>query len=270
MEDRAKTPTRFLLGATVPESALPWLGTLAAIALVDLAVRIGMLPAAFFPPPSVMFVTLGALLGTASFWHGLWDTLWTWAASLGAAAVLGIALGVGMGASRYLYASLRLVVEFLRPIPSVALIPAVILVIGVDFGSKIFLAAFAAFWPILIQTIYGMHDVEPQAMDTARAYGMPGRDRLLRVALPSASPYVGTGIRIGSAVALIIVVTMEIVVGIPGLGELILQARQGANVERTYALILAAGLLGMSLNLGFARLEARLLFWHPSHRKDTR
>jgi ABC-type nitrate/sulfonate/bicarbonate transport system permease component len=87
------------------------------------------------------------------------------------------------------------------------------------------------------------------------------------VAVPLSLPFIATGLRIGAAVALIIVVTMEIVVGVPGLGELILEARQGADVELAYALILAAGLIGWGLNTLLAMSEARLLFWHPSFRR---
>jgi ABC-type nitrate/sulfonate/bicarbonate transport system permease component len=105
------------------------------------------------------------------------------------------------------------------------------------------------------------------AIDTARSFGCGRLRRLVFIVLPSALPYIATGIRIGSAVALIIVVTMEIVVGVPGIGQLILVARQGANVEVAYALILAAGLIGWALNTLIAMVERRLLYWHPSHRK---
>ncbi|QKV19671.1 ABC transporter permease [Oricola thermophila] len=249
------------------DAALPWLGTFAFVALVEFVTRSGIVPQQFFPAPTTMFATLAAQFALPDFWLALWNTLWTWAASLLIASTLGIALGVAMGASRLLFAALRLIVEFLRPIPSVALIPAVILVIGINYESKIFLAAFAAFWPVLIQSIYGMHDVEPVAVETARSFGFGRAARLALVSLPLALPYIATGVRIGAAVALIIVVTMEIVIGVPGLGKIILEARQGANVERAYALILASGLLGWGLNTALARLESKLLFWHPSYRR---
>jgi len=250
------------------DATLPWLGTLSFILFVEAVTRTDIVPQQFFPAPTTMFVTLAKQFVLPSFWLALWDTLWTWGVSLVIAGVLGIALGIAMGASRTVYYALRLVVEFLRPVPSVALIPAVILVIGISYESKIFLAAFAAFWPILIQSVYGMHDVEPLALDTARSFGFRPLQRLVLISLPLALPYVATGIRIGSAVALIIVVTMEIVIGVPGIGKIILEARQGANVERAYALILATGLLGWGLNTGLARIEAQLLFWHPSFRKE--
>ena len=262
--ERRPAAMRLRLGG---DALLPWLGTLVFILFVEFVTRTDIVPQQFFPAPTTMFATLAAQFLLGDFWLALWNTLWTWAASLAIASALGVVIGIAMGASRYLYASLRLVVEFLRPIPSVALIPAVILVIGINYESKIFLAAFAAFWPILIQAIYGMHDVEPVAIETAKSFGFGRLSRLSLISLPLALPYIMTGIRIGAAVALIIVVTMEIVIGVPGLGKIILEARQGANVERAYALILASGLLGWGLNSLFAIIETKLLFWHPSFRK---
>ena len=90
-----------------------------------------------------------------------------------------------------------------------------------------FLAAFAATWPLLMQTLYGVQDVDPVATDTARSFGFSRAQRLLRVTLPSAVPYIATGVRISAAVALILAVTAELVIGSPGLGREINIARQG-------------------------------------------
>ena len=173
-----------------------------------------------------------------------------------------------IGSSPLLYRALRGVIEFLRPIPSVALIPLAVLVYGSGLESKVFLAAFAATWPLLMQTLYGVQDVDPVATDTARSFGFSRAQRLLRVTLPSAVPYVATGVRISAAVALILVVTAELVIGSPGLGRQINLARQGGNVELMYALILATGLLGMAVNALFTRIEHRVLHWHPSQRGE--
>jgi ABC-type nitrate/sulfonate/bicarbonate transport system permease component len=249
---------------------LPWAAVLLAIVLVELATRLDVIPQRFVPPPSLAFLALLKQVTLPGFWWAVWQTLWTWAASLAFACAIGIPLGIVLGTSPLLYRALRFVIEFLRPIPSVALIPAAILVIGVNYQSKIALAAFAAFWPVLINTIYGVQDVEPVALDTAKSFGRGPVARLTEVVLPYALPYIMTGLRIGSAVALIVVVTMEIVVGISGLGLRILEARQGANVEATYALILASGQLGWLLNTAFAVSERRLLHWHPSQRRIER
>ena len=105
------------------DAMLPWLGTLVFIAIIELITRSNVVPQQFFPAPTTMFVTLAAQFARPDFWLALWNTLWTWGVSLAVASVLGVVLGVAMGASRYLHAALRLVVEFLRPVPSVALLP---------------------------------------------------------------------------------------------------------------------------------------------------
>ena len=193
-----------------------------------------------------------------------------WALGLGIAALIAIPVGIVVGSSRLLYRSLRGVIEFLRPIPSVALIPLAVLIYGSGLESKVFLAAFAATWPLLMQTLYGVQDVDPVATDTARSFGFSRAQRMLRVTLPSAVPYIATGVRISAAVALILAVTAELVIGSPGLGREINIARQGEATDIMYALIIATGLLGWVINAVFARGERRVLHWHPSQRAVAR
>ena len=183
---------------------------------------------------------------------------------LGIAIAAGVPAGLLIGSSRWAYRALRVPIEFLRPIPSVALIPLAVLIYGTGLESKVFLAAFASFWPLLIQTIYGVQDVDPVATDTARAFGLGRFARMWRVTVPSAVPYIATGIRISSAVALILAVTAELVIGSAGLGREINTASSGGNVELMYALIIATGLLGWALNLAAQAVEKRVLHWHPS------
>jgi ABC-type nitrate/sulfonate/bicarbonate transport system permease component len=153
-------------------------------------------------------------------------------------------------------------------VPSVALIPLAILIYGSGLKSTAFLAAFAAFWQLIVQVLYGVQDVDPVAMDTARSFGFSRTQRLLRVTLPSAVPYIATGLRIASAVSLILTVTAELVIGSSGLGKAITEARSGGDVQLMYALIIATGLLGLILNMVFVQGERRVLHWHPSQRKS--
>ena len=250
----------------LPEWALPWAGVLGVLALFELLPRIGFLPENHFPPISESLGRLGEELGTGGFWEAVVDTLQGWALGLGIAAALSIPLGILIGSSRLLYRALRAPIEFLRPIPSVALIPLAILIYGTGLQSKVFLAAFACFWQLLVATLYGVQDVDPVATDTARSFGFSRIRRLFRVTLPSAVPYIATGLRVASAVALILTITAELVIGAPGLGREINLARSGGNVELMYALIIATGILGLLLNLIFVRAERRFLHWHPSQR----
>jgi ABC-type nitrate/sulfonate/bicarbonate transport system permease component len=206
-------------------------------------------------------------LAESRFWSAIANTLQGWVLGLGIAMALGIPLGVIIGSSRWLFRALRVPIEFLRPIPSVALIPLAVLIYGTGLESKVFLAAFASFWPLLIQTIYGVQDVDPVATDTARSFGLGRLARLWHITLPGAVPYIATGVRISSAVSLILVVTAELVIGSAGLGREINTARSGGNLEVMYALILATGLLGWVLNIVTMRAEKRMLRWHPSQRE---
>jgi ABC-type nitrate/sulfonate/bicarbonate transport system permease component len=159
------------------------------------------------------------------------------------------------------------VIEFLRPVPSVALIPLAILVYCTGLTSKVFLVAFASTWPLLIQTIYGARDLDPVQLETARSFRIRRHDRILRVTLMGAVPYIATGLRIASATALILAITAELIIGSPGIGRSINIARQGGAVAEMYALIATTGLLGWALNSLFAIGERRVLHWHPSQRK---
>jgi ABC-type nitrate/sulfonate/bicarbonate transport system permease component len=264
----ARTARRPAHGLRVPDWILPWASVLGAIALFEVLPRIGVLPENHFPPISQTLGTLFEQLGEGSFWEAVGNTLQGWALGLGIAAVLAIPLGIVIGSSRLLYRAMRGLIEFLRPIPSVALIPLAILIYGTGLQSKVFLAAFASFWQLIVATLYGVQDVDPVATDTARSFGFSRRQRLFRVTLPSAIPYIATGLRIASAVSLILTVTAELVIGAAGLGRSINVARSGGNEELMYALIIATGILGLLLNTIFVRAERRVLHWHPSQRRE--
>ena len=258
-----------MTGSRVTRLIAPALAIVGVLVLWQVLVLVGVLPERYFPTMTETVAEFWSLLGTPDFWQGVGDTLQGWVLGLGIAVVLAIPLGLLVGSSRWLFRAFRVPVEFLRPIPSVALIPVAVLVYGTGLQSKVFLAAFAAFWPLFIQTLYGMHDTDPVASDTARAFGLRRWERVWRVRLPSAVPYIVTGVRISSAVALILAVTAELVIGAPGLGREINIARSGGALESMYALILATGLLGWGLNSALSVGERRLLRWHPSQREVT-
>jgi ABC-type nitrate/sulfonate/bicarbonate transport system permease component len=238
-----------------------------ALALWELSVRSGLLSETSFPPMSETVAELVRLLGTGDFWSAVANTLQGWALGLGLAILLAVPAGLLVGSSRLAYRALRVPIEFLRPIPSVALIPLAVLVYGTGLESKVFLALFASFWPLFVQTLYGVQDVDPVVTDTARSFGLGRLERIWRIRLPAAVPYIATGVRISSAVALILAVTAELVIGSAGLGRSISVAQSGGAIDVMYALIIATGMLGWLLNILAARGERRVLHWHPSHRE---
>jgi ABC-type nitrate/sulfonate/bicarbonate transport system permease component len=256
-------------GVRLPRWGPPLVALAVVLGLWELVMVAGLLSEDHFPTMHATFAELWSQLGTSAFWKAVGNTLQGWAIGLGIAVGAGVPLGIVIGSSPLLYRAMRVPIEFLRPIPSVALIPLAVLVYGTGLQSKVFLAAFASFWPILIQTLYGMQDVDPVAIDTGRAFGLGRLERMWRIKLPSAVPYIATGIRLSSAVALILAVTAELVIGSAGLGREINVARSGGAIDALYALIIATGLLGWFLNILTTQGERRVLHWHPSHRKAS-
>jgi ABC-type nitrate/sulfonate/bicarbonate transport system permease component len=248
---------------------LPVLSVAAALALWELVSRTNTISQKDLPAMSTTFRALWTLLGTQHFWSAFLHTVRGWALGLGVAIVLAIPIGIALGSSRLAARAFRVPIEFLRPIPSAVLIPLLFLTLGTNLKSEVFLAAFGAFWPLLVQTMYGVSDVDPLALDTGRSFRLGRFELLWRITLPSAVPYIATGIRISSTVALILAFTAELFMGIPGLGrELNIAQSFGLN-DQVYALALAVGFLGLAVHLTMTALERRLLRWHPSQRRST-
>ncbi len=246
-------------------------GVVGVVVLLELVVRTGLLPQAWFPPPSEIFPAFVRLVADGELFGPVGQTLQGWVLGILAAAVVALPLGIAIGSVELAHRLTRFLLEFLRPIPPVALIPAAVLIFGSNLDMKVFLIAFGTFWPILLQTVYGIHDTDPTLRDTARSYGLPRHARLLRIVLPSALPYIATGLRIASAIGLILAITAEIVVGTPGIGVRITDAQSAGNAQDVmYAWILAAGLLGWLLNGGLQAVERRVLHWHTSFREVAR
>lgn len=256
-------------GGRLSTWAVKLAGVLITLGCLELASRTGALPRQWFPPVTEMYAELARLVVGLPLWVEVGRTLSGWAAGLLIATVLAVPAGMLLGASAPAFRLVRVVIEFLRPVPSVALIPLAVLVLGTGLETKVFLVAFATFWPILFQTIYGVRDVDPVATDTARSYGLGPLARFARVTLPSAAPYIATGLRIASAIALVLAVTAELVIGAPGLGQAIIVAQSGGAITLMYALIIATGLLGWALNSAFSAAERRLLHWHPAQRREA-
>jgi ABC-type nitrate/sulfonate/bicarbonate transport system permease component len=238
----------------------------AALALWELVSQTELISQRDLPAMSTVVAKLWSMMGTADFWGAFAQTVRGWALGLGLATLLAVPIGILLGSSEFAARAFRVPIEFLRPIPSAALIPLLFLTLGTTLKSEVFLATFGAFWPLLVQTMYGVRDVDPVAIDTARSFGVGRFERLYRIKLPSAVPYIGTGLRISSTVALILAFTAELFMGTPGLGQKMNFAESFGLNDELYALALATGFLGIAIHVLFAAIERRALRWHPSQR----
>lgn len=256
---RAPQGRRITLGVT---------GLMAFLAVWELAPRLGLVQQKYLPVASDVLIDLVHSFGLRNYWVAVGDTMLAWAIGLLLAVVLGAAVGLMIGISPFLRTATHTTIEFLRPIPSVALIPLAVLLFGVKIESSLLLIVYACFWQVLIQVLYGVTDVDNVAMSTAKSYGFSPWQQVRGVVFPTVLPYLMTGIRLAASVALILAVTAELVISAPGLGREIALAQTGAQITHMYALILTTGLLGVIINAGMRFLEGCLLSWHPSIRGE--
>jgi ABC-type nitrate/sulfonate/bicarbonate transport system permease component len=245
---------------------LPALSIAASLALWELISRTNTISQHDLPAMSTSFRALWHLLETGAFWGAFIRTVRGWALGLGIAVVLAVPIGIVLGSFELAGRAFRVPIEFLRPIPSAVLVPVLFLTLGTNIKSEVFLAAFGAFWPLLVQTMYGVRDVDPLALDTGRSFGLSGLERLVRITVPSSVPYIATGVRIASTVALILAFTAELFMGIPGLGQKVNVASSFGETDKVFAYAIAIGFLGLAIHLVFAAFERRTLRWHPSQR----
>jgi ABC-type nitrate/sulfonate/bicarbonate transport system permease component len=247
---------------------VPILSIAAALGLWELVVRTGLISEQDLPTMSATAGELRSMMETRAFWVAFGETVRGWALGLGIATALAVPIGIVLGSSSFAATAFRVPIEFLRPIPSAALIPLLFLTLGTTLKSEVFLATFGAFWPLLVQTMYGVRDVDPVAIDTARSFGVGRVERLYRITLPSSVPYIATGLRISSAVALILAFTAELFMGTGGLGQMMNFADSFGLYEQVYALALATGFLGIAIHFATGAVERWALRWHPSQRAE--
>lgn len=258
---RAFRPRRLLLGLA---------GIVTFLGIWELVSRTGMLDPQYFPPATEVLVRLGVNVTLTGFWTAVGATVGTWALGMLIAFVLSAPLGVLIGLSPFLTKLTRSTVEFLRPIPSVGLIPLAILIFSVPLHQSLLIVVYGAFWQIFVQVLYGVADVDTVAMATARSYGFSWLQRVRDVVFPTMLPYLVTGVRLAAAVALILTVTAELLgVGSSGLGLEVGRARDVGLYDSVYALVLATGLLGVVINMLVRVAEKRLLSWHQSVRGEA-
>jgi ABC-type nitrate/sulfonate/bicarbonate transport system permease component len=175
---------------------------------------------------------------------------------------VGICLGVVLGASPSVRRALEPLTEFLRAVPPIALVPILIVILGLDDGMRIAVIAWAVCFPVLVNTIEGVRAVSPEARDTAAMLHVGPVEQFYRLYLPAALPSIVAGMRIAVSVGLVMVVISELVGSQDGLGYYINTQQSLFAVPEMYAGLLFLGLLGYVLNQLFLVAERRVLAWH--------
>jgi NitT/TauT family transport system permease protein len=240
-----------------------FLGVAGLLCLAEAAGRLGLVSTVQFPLASSVLVTAAELAADPEFLLDVGATFTGWALGLALTVALAVPAGLLLGSVPPIERALRPVIEFLRPIPSVALIPLAAFVFTERLDMKIAMIVYASTWPILINTMYGLREVDPLAKDTLRAFGFGRPAVLLRVSLPSTAPFIATGIRVSATIALILAISTELLAGgSDGIGTFIILAGSSPDgLTLTVAATVWAGLLGIATNSAFVWAERRLFRW---------
>jgi ABC-type nitrate/sulfonate/bicarbonate transport system permease component len=262
------SPERRRPGRTLRKFALGIAGILGFLLTWQVLPTLGLVNPTYFPTATETLAQLAVELRDLEFWRNVGRTLTAWAIGLLIATVLAVVLGTVIGLVPFLRRATHTTVEFLRPIPSVALIPLAILMYGYQLQAALIIIVFASFWQVFIQVLYGVADVDAVARDTARSFGLSRGSRIVNLVFPTALPYLMTGLRLAATVALILAITAEMFIGNPGLGREIMFARDAGQWTTVYALVIVTGILGLLINLVFRAIERRSLSWHQSVRGE--
>ena len=235
----------------------------ATLVLLELAAKRQWIDAILVPPPTRVAVVLGHLIANGEITRPLLVTLGHLSTGFIIGAVPAVALGVVMGYSSRAYRLFEPLIELLRPLPKPALVPALILFLGVGSAMKYVSVGLVVFFPILLNTISGVRSVDGTLLDTARTLRIGHRNTLWKIILPSAMPSIFAGLRISLGLGLVLAVLSEMLAGNDGLGYLIVDMQRRFQLRQMYAWLVVLALLGILLNALFDWLERRSLRGHP-------
>jgi len=248
-----------------PASANRWWGNASVIvgALVcwEVLVFLGLLPGLYFPPPTSIARKLVELFADGTLPRNIGMTLYRMAVGLLIGMGLGFLSGVAMGRSEPLRRIADPIVGAIYPIPKIAILPLVMIFLGIGESSKLFVVALAAFFPMLISTLAGVLQIPSIYFEVAANYGTGRKDLLKRVILPASLPTVLGGFRIALNSVIHVTIAVEVVAAVTGLGALVWFSWETFDVEELYATLVVIAVLGIVSTYGVNRLSRKLVPW---------
>jgi ABC-type nitrate/sulfonate/bicarbonate transport system permease component len=235
---------------------------IALITIWEIASRAEFINPLIMPPPGKVLNIFSDLVFSGQVPRQILLSMKRAAAGYVLAAVVFIPLGILMGLSRRIYGLLEVTVEMLRPVPPPVVIPVAMLFFGLEDEMKIFVIFFSCAWPILLNTLDGVRNLDWVLLNTAKTFGLSRAKTIRQIILPAASPQIMTGLRVSLPITLILVVISEMVGSTDGIGYFILDSQRRFKVAQMYAGMLSLAILGYSLNQLFNLAIRFLLPWH--------
>jgi NitT/TauT family transport system permease protein len=246
-------------------SLAPAAALLVVLTAWEIAVRVSWLDGLFFPPPSILFLTLGRMLREGEIGKHLGETLLRTSTGFLIGGVAGIVAGVVMGISTWVRRTIEPFAVALNSTPKLTLLPMVMLLAGAGESARFILLATSSFMVVTLNTLDGVRSVSPHFREMAVNYGASKRMLLWRIHLPASAPNIFTGLRLALGRTLVLSITMEMLGGTGGLGYLVWHSWQIFAIERLYIAVLMAAALGLAIHRGLLMLESRLIPWKRSN-----
>jgi ABC-type nitrate/sulfonate/bicarbonate transport system permease component len=229
----------------------------------EVSARSGLVLSQNWPPVSVVFVTLAYnLIHGGDVWPALGGTLYRALAGLIIGSAIGILFGVLMGTVSLIRRTIEPTIELLRPLPVPALIPPLVLFLGLEDRMKITLVALSAFFPVLINTLQGVIALEPTYRAVAATFGVPWRRTVRLVLMPAILPYILAGMRTSLGLSVIVAVVAEMIAGSDGIGYYLMSMEYAERPADMYGALLLLAFSGYALNWIFVKMEKRVLYWY--------
>ncbi|MFE1599907.1 ABC transporter permease subunit [Methylobacterium sp. ID0610] len=249
---------------------ISWLAPLGFVLAWELFCRIGYVNSQVMPAPSAVLATAWRLAADGSLFVHLGYSLLRATAGFVIGGSIGFGLGLLVGFSRLAEAVLDRTIQMIRAIPFLALLPLVIVWFGVEEAGKIFLVSLGVMFPIYINTVLGIRQVDPKLLEVAKVTGLNLRGRITKIILPGAMPSILTGVRYALAVAWLALVIAETIATTKGIGFLAMDAREFLQTNVIVLTIVIYAAIGVAADSLARALERRLLAWHPNYARGER
>lgn len=250
--------------------ALSWIAPLVVVGLWEVLARSGFLSPHVLPAPSKVLGTAVDLVSAGKLIGDLGTSLLRAATGFAIGGSIGFTLGTVVGFSRLAEALLDRSIQMVRAIPFLAILPLVIVWFGVDEGGKIFLVSLGVMFPIYINTVLGIRQVDPKLVELGRVAGLSDWGLVRNIILPGALPSILAGVRYALAISWLALVVAETIATSSGIGFLAMDAREFLRTDViVLAIVIYAG-IGVLSDAVARALERKLLAWHPNYAAGAR
>ena len=275
------TPVPAVPESTTPTGTIPWIRLRAIALAISFPILLVLAwhfatsgrPGTLIPPPAEVWLALRDLaVGginddafSATLHLHVIASISRVFGGFGLALLVALPLGLLIGRIAIVRDILDPTLQLLRPVPVTAWLPLAMIIFGIGPRSAFFLVFLGAFYPILINTVFGVRSVEPRLFEAASMLGCQGTAQFFRVVLPASLPSIFTGIRLGLGFAWVVIVVGEMTGVQTGLGALIMDARQLSRTDIVISGMIVIGIVGFLSDQLASAVGRRLLSWSPSH-----